>query len=239
MFNPFMEPSPYSGVLHNEVFLDLDSESSSEEDGHHEQDYLEVVGRESGSTGGAIEEDNMDAVYPFAWALDGRRIGENGVAGTGRAESPNSLAAMSVVGDCFASFSSALLVLLYCNRHFCSLLILTHLSCVLCVYGTCGWYMYVCGYGTCGWYMYVCGYGTCGWYMYVCGYGTCGWYMYVCGYGTCGWYMYVCGYGTCGWYMYVCGYGTCGWYMYVVMAHVGGICMYVFIYLCFDVFVCL
>ena len=95
-----VDPPTFSGgVLPNEVFLDLDSESSSDEDVYrqHEQDYLEVVGRESGGGVGHLEEDNLDTIYPFAWALDGRRIGENGVGGAGRSESPNSLAAMSMV----------------------------------------------------------------------------------------------------------------------------------------------
>jgi len=75
-------PTFSSGVLPNEVFLDLDSESSSDEDVYrqHEQDYLEVVGRESGGGAGHVDEDNLDSIYPFAWALDGRRIGENGVS---------------------------------------------------------------------------------------------------------------------------------------------------------------
>ena len=102
-----VDPPSYSATLHNEVFLDLDSESSSDDDIYRqqEQDYLEVVGRESGA---GPEEDNLDTVYPFAWALDGRRIGENGVAGAGRAESPNSISAMSMVRYCSLSNSLCL-----------------------------------------------------------------------------------------------------------------------------------
>ena len=39
------------------------------------------------------EEENPDSVYMFAWALDGRRIGEGGTGASGRAESPNSITA--------------------------------------------------------------------------------------------------------------------------------------------------
>lgn len=85
---------PYSTHIHNGVFLDLDSTSSSE--GELEgypvithgilEDWVDREG------GGANEEDNVDSVYMFAWALDGRRIGESGAANAGRSDSPNSAA---------------------------------------------------------------------------------------------------------------------------------------------------
>ena len=46
------------------------------------------------------EEENPDAVYMFAWALDGRRIGEGGTGATGRADSPNSITAPIVSYVC-------------------------------------------------------------------------------------------------------------------------------------------
>ena len=97
---------PYTTHIHNEVFLDLDSESSSDNGYHpHNHDYLELGGTAGG--GERPEEDNLDTVYPFAWALDGRRIGENGVAATGRAESPNSITApLSVVSLFPTAFGS-------------------------------------------------------------------------------------------------------------------------------------
>jgi hypothetical protein len=53
----------------------------------------------AGTGGGANEEDNPDSVYMFAWALDGRRIGESGVGPTNRAESPNSITAPLINGE--------------------------------------------------------------------------------------------------------------------------------------------
>lgn len=56
---------------------------------HH--DYIDWAGGEGG--GANPEDENLDSVYMFAWALDGRRIGESGTGATGRAESPNSITA--------------------------------------------------------------------------------------------------------------------------------------------------
>lgn len=86
---------PYSTLIHNEVFLDLDTTSSSDgEYGQGGEAYLEV-----GGVGRSTEEENLDTIYPFAWALDGRRIGENGAATSGRAESPNSMTAPITVRE--------------------------------------------------------------------------------------------------------------------------------------------
>ena len=85
---------PYSTHIHNGVFLDLDSTSSSDYEGItvNAEALLDWEGQEGGGGGTHVEE-NPDSVYMFAWALDGRRIGEGGAGNTGRAESPNSITA--------------------------------------------------------------------------------------------------------------------------------------------------
>ena len=86
---------PYTTQIHNGVFLDLDSTSSSEDDGFplRPHDFVgeEWVGAGEGGGGGANDEDSVDNVYMYAWALDGRRIGESGATGTGRTASPTSI----------------------------------------------------------------------------------------------------------------------------------------------------
>ena len=68
-----------------ELFLDLDS--SSDDDSIQDIPHGSVLHR-SASQGGTTEGDNIDNIYPFAWALDGRRIGENSDA-SARPTSPN------------------------------------------------------------------------------------------------------------------------------------------------------
>ena len=58
-----------------EIFLDLDP-SSSDDESIVEFPPGSMLHR-TGSHGGTTEGDNVDDIYPFAWALDGRRIGEN------------------------------------------------------------------------------------------------------------------------------------------------------------------
>ena len=84
---------PYSTQIHNGVFLDLDSTSSSDDNDYVllNRDYLGGAGWVGEETGGANEEDNVDNVYMYAWALDGRRIGESGATTTGRSASPTSI----------------------------------------------------------------------------------------------------------------------------------------------------
>ena len=69
-----------------DIFLDLDP-SSSDDESITEFAHGSVLHR-SASQGGTNEGDNIDNIYPFAWALDGRRIGENSDA-SARPTSPN------------------------------------------------------------------------------------------------------------------------------------------------------
>lgn len=89
---------PYSTQIHNGVFLNLDTNSSSSDGEVYANDYL-VDWMDGGVAGGGANEDaNPESVYMFAWALDGRRIGENGAGPTGRADSPSSPLLVSVIG---------------------------------------------------------------------------------------------------------------------------------------------
>ena len=54
-----------------EIFIDYTS--SSEED----DPFADIVNEPSGHLGSRDEDDGEGEIYPFAWALDGRRIGEN------------------------------------------------------------------------------------------------------------------------------------------------------------------
>ena len=64
-----------------EIFLDLDPEPSSSDDDSIIEFPPDSVLHGTSGPGGTTEGDNIDDIYPFAWALDGRRIGENSDAG--------------------------------------------------------------------------------------------------------------------------------------------------------------
>lgn len=108
---------PYSTQIHNGVFLNLDSTSSSDEEGyhiHHPHDYLDWVDGGGVTVGVTNEDDNLDSVYMFAWALDGRRIGENGAGTGGRAESPNSITAPVMVSTVSCGMRIIMVILTLC-----------------------------------------------------------------------------------------------------------------------------
>ena len=95
-----LEPTAasYASQIHGEVFLDLDSTSSSE-DQYPPRHVLFEWGAEEVEPGRVgVDNDNLGSIYTHAWALDGRRIGENGQAMSGRADSPNSITAPITVG---------------------------------------------------------------------------------------------------------------------------------------------
>lgn len=59
-----------------EIFLDLDTDNSDEDDyafSFTDPDDFPLVG---GVRGGGAMEENTDEMYSFSWALDGRRVGE-------------------------------------------------------------------------------------------------------------------------------------------------------------------
>lgn len=64
-----------------EIFLDLDPEPSTSDDDSIIEFPPDSVLHGTPGQGGTTEGDNIDNIYPFAWALDGRRIGENSDAG--------------------------------------------------------------------------------------------------------------------------------------------------------------
>ena len=78
-----------------EMFLDLDP-SSSDDESIMEFPPGSVLHRTHGQ-GGTTEGDNIDDIYPFAWALDGRRIGENSDANNARPTSPSGATIVSTV----------------------------------------------------------------------------------------------------------------------------------------------
>ena len=88
----------------DEIFLDLDPSSSDDESIMIEFPPGSMLHR-SGSQGGNTEGDNIDDIYPFAWALDGRRIGENSDA-TARPSSPSGAAIVSTVTFSFVTTST-------------------------------------------------------------------------------------------------------------------------------------
>ena len=75
-----------------EIFLDLDP-TSSDEDADFPPMTNHIFLPNQHGAGNLNGEENIDDIYPFAWALDGRRFGEGG----NRSTHPNSSHDYSIV----------------------------------------------------------------------------------------------------------------------------------------------